>query len=244
MPAVPAGFEPFSHWFEWAFRRFAEKWVVWIVQGLVAMALLVVWFGIIAGGILGFLGGYGLLSHPQAHMPPGAIAGFVLMIIALVLLGLPLVSFLLAGMINTALKQARGEEITVGDLFSAGWATLPVLGAMLLVGIMVSIGFTFFVIPGVILAVYSWLTIPLIVARRLGMVEALGKSFAIVNQNFWLFLFYAFLNYLLIGALNSVGLILSWPIATLLQVAVIEDLYGTPQPEQSAGEQPPWNKAA
>jgi len=236
VPAVPQGLDPFGRWFEWAFARFTERWSVWILQGLAATGLLLLWLAVIAGAILGYLGGIGVLSG--AHFPARLIAPFVVMIVVLALLGLPLFSFLIAGMINTALKQARGEEITVGDLFSAGWATLPVLGAGLLVGIMVAIGYTFFIIPGFILAAFSWLAVPLIVARRVGIVDALQLSFTIVARNFWLFLLYMLVVGLLINVLDGFVLILAGPAMALLQVAVIADLYGIARPQPSMGEEP------
>ncbi|MHB0934933.1 MAG: hypothetical protein ACYDCO_27435 [Armatimonadota bacterium] len=238
-PPVPRGLDPLGRWLEWGFRRFAEKWSVWVLQGLAATGLLLLWLAVIAGAILGFLGGIGLLANPDAEFPGRLIAPFVLMIIVLALLGLPLLSFLMAGMINTALKQARGEEITVGDLFSAGWATLPVLGAGLLVGIMVAFGLSFFILPGLILATFAWLTVPLIVSRRLGVIDALQLSFTIVARNFWLFLLYTVVVSLLVNLLDVFGLILAGPLMALLQVAVIADLYQIGRAEPSVGEEPP-----
>lgn len=234
-PAVPQGIDPFGRWFEWAGRRFGERWDVWLLQGLAATGLVLLWLIVIAVAILGYLGGSGVLGG--ADFPPRLIAPFVVMIVVLSLLTLPLLSFLAAGMINTALKQARGEAITVGDLFSAGWATLPVLGAWLLVGIMVAIGYSFFILPGIVLATFSWLTAPLIVARRVGIIEALSLSFAIVARNFWLFLLYTLVVGLLINALGAFGLILAGPAMALLQVAVIADLYGIGRQEPSTGEE-------
>ena len=238
VPPVPQGLDPFGRWFEWAFRRFGERWSVWVLQGLAATGLLLLWLLVIAGSILGFLGGIGLLANPDAEFPPRLIAPFVVMIVVLSLLTLPLFSFLLAGLINTALKQARGEAISVGDLFSAGWATLPVLGALLLVGFIVAVGFSFFFLPGLILAAFTWLTVPLIVTRRMGVIEALQMSFTIVARNFWLFLLYTLVAGLIVSVLDAFGLILTGPALALFPVAVIADLYGIARQQPAAGEEP------
>ncbi|MHB9110802.1 MAG: hypothetical protein ACYDCO_27425, partial [Armatimonadota bacterium] len=138
--------------------------------------------------------------------------------------------FIMAGMLNTAMKQAHGEEIAVGDLFSGGRMIPRLVGAFLVIGIPYLIGAVLCLIPGLIWLAFTWLTIPLIVTRRMGVFEAVRESIAIVRQNFWLVTLYGFLASLLAGMLAF----LSLPALALLQVSMTADIYGIINPAQTA----------
>jgi len=226
-PTVPQGFDAFSRWFNWAFQRFQEKWQVWLIQGLISFAFMLVF------GVMSFIysfffimrsGGFGSASSPI--MPN--FGQFFIVYAGLSLISIVFYSFFFAGMLNTAMKQAQGEEIAVGDMFSGGRAMLPVMGASLVVFIPYIIGVYLCLIPGLVWLAFTWLTIPLVVTRRMGVFEAVGKSMAIARQNFWLFALYGLVAAMLAGMVAF----LSMPAHALLHVAVIAEIYGVINPEQ------------
>lgn len=229
-PAVPQGFDAFSRWFDWAFKRFQEKWQVWLVQGLISTAFMMVWFVAYFAAFFGFFALSGGFGNRSSRMTGQEIALYFTVFYPLVmLLFFVFYSFLIAGMLNTAMKQAQGEEITVGDLFS-GWRLVPrLVGALFVIGIPYLIGVVLCFIPGLIWMAFTWMTIPLIVTRRMGVFEAVGKSMAIARQNFWLVSVYGFVASLLSGMLAF----LSMPALALLEVSMIADIYGITNPNQA-----------
>lgn len=220
-PVVPQGFEAFGRWFDWAVKRFGEKWQVWLFQGLIVMVLMAVWM--IA--YLVYIFRIALRSGPTSTSQ--AVEFFAVFSILMLLLFV-VQSFLLGGMLNTATKQAHGEEITVLDMFSGGSTLLLIMGASLVVFIPYIIGIYLCVIPGLVWIAFTWLTIPLIVTRRMGVFEAISTSMAIARQNFWLVALYGLVSSMLAGML----LFLAMPAMALLHTAVIADIYGISNPYQ------------
>jgi len=236
-PAAPQGLDAFSRWFDWAFKRFQEKWQVWLIQGLISYAFMMV------VGVISFIytfffmmrrGGFG--SSGSSIMPD--LGQFFIVFAVLTLLSTVVYSFFIAGMLNTAMRQAQGEEITVGDMFYGGRYMLPVLGVSLVVFIPYIIGIYLCLLPGLVWFAFTWLAIPLVVTRRMGVFQAVGKSMAIVRQNFWLFTLYGWVSAMLSGMV----FFLSLPAYVLLHVAVIVDLYSVTNPEMPqpiSGSLPP-----
>lgn len=223
---VPAGVDALGEWFPQAWRLFASAWLVWVLQALIALAVLLVVAALVAGlalavGIVFSLQG----RHPQ--VPPGAMCTFVLVGLVAFLLLVVVQAWLMAGMVHTAEKQWRGEVIEVRDLFGAGWAVLPATGASLIAGLLVLIGLALCVIPGLIAGLFFALAVPLVVIRRLGTIAALLESVALVRQNFVLFLLYLLLNGLLTGMLTQtgIGFFVGYPLQALLLAVPVLWLY-------------------
>ena len=61
-------------------------------------------------------------------------------------------TFFTAGIMNFSLKVARGAPYAFGDLFSGAPFFLSVLAANFIIGLAISLGFVFLIVPGVILA--------------------------------------------------------------------------------------------
>jgi hypothetical protein len=110
------------------------------------------------------------------------------------------------------------------------------MGVSLVIGIPYLIGISLCIIPGLVWLAFTWLAIPLIVTRRMGVFEAIGKSMAIARQNFWLVALYGLVVSMLSGALAF----LSMPALALLQLSMIADIYGIINPERAMpGNLPP-----
>jgi hypothetical protein len=95
---------------------------------------------------------------------------------------------LYTGMVVTAVgdMQDGQRDYSVGDLAnSAKHVILPLIGAGLLAGIGIGIGFLLFVIPGLFLMTIWAVIAPVIVLERVGVLASFGRSRQLVRDNGW-----------------------------------------------------------
>jgi uncharacterized membrane protein len=92
-------------------------------------------------------------------------------------------TFFTAGIMNFSLKVARGAPYAFGDIFSGAPFFLTMLVANFIVAIGVGIGLVLLIVPGVILALGLSMTIPVIVDRGVGPIEALKTSWQLTDGN-------------------------------------------------------------
>jgi len=85
--------------------------------------------------------------------------------------------FLTAGQYNMALKASRGLPIQIGDMFTVFDRAPALILAAVLIGIVQGIGLMCCCLPGLIAGAIFMFSIPLIVDRNLGAVEAMTASF-------------------------------------------------------------------
>lgn len=137
-------------------------------------------------------------------------------------------SYLMAGLMHTALKQMRGETIAVSDLFAGGYAFLPVLGASFLSSLAAGIGFLLCLLPGIFLTPLFLLILPILVDQRVGAMDGISRSFDLVKQNYWLFFVYVMVFGAIVtaasavlGQIPGVGLLLSIVTTPLMMLAMV-----------------------
>lgn len=128
------------------------------------------------------------------------LASLVVLVLGTVTLGL-LIAPLVVGHINLVKRSRRGEEVSVGDLFSGMNKIVTSIVVALIAAVGITIGFALLVLPGVALLVLWFFVLHLIAYDDAGVGEALGGSIELVKSNF--------LNVLLlvvvIGVLNAIG---------------------------------------
>jgi uncharacterized membrane protein len=164
------------------------------------------------------------MDSPEA---PSALV-FLLMLI-LVPLMLALSAFLLAGAYKSAMKQLRGEAFSIGDLFSGGDCFLRVLGVILLIAILGSIGAMLCILPGLIVQGLCFFAIPLVVERGMGPVAAIQASIEATKKDWLMFTAFAFVVGLIAGAgaiLCYVGMLASYPLLFLITSVAYRDVFG------------------
>lgn len=227
----------------WGYVR--EQMGVWVLAMLVYF---VITFAVL--GIIGALSGGGAQTAPPNPTP----AYFISLMgrstgsnVVSTIIG----SFFMVGMFRMALKQIRGESISVGDLFSGGDAVLPMIGAQLMVAVVLYAAALVAIVPMVVMIVGKndlfWIPaiiavvlmtilntrlflVPAIVADgRGGAVGSLKQSFeATKGQTLNAFLLMVVLGLVMVlGALAcGIGLLFAFPIFPLTIAIVYRDLLG------------------
>ena len=129
-----------------------------------------------------------------------------------------IVSMILSlGLIRVALKVTRGEEVDVADLFKSDQLG-PYIGASILFGLMVGIGFIFCIVPGVILAVVFGFYGYVILEQGAGIGAGFTRAAEITKgqRGTVLLLGLAFIGINLLGAIAcGLGMLVSYPITVV-----------------------------
>jgi hypothetical protein len=97
-------------------------------------------------------------------------------------------TYLYQGMVVTLVSDVQDgrRDSSVGDLFnSATPLILPLVGAGLLAGLGIALGFVLLVVPGLFLLTIWSVVAPVIVVERKGVLDAFGRSRELVRDNGW-----------------------------------------------------------
>src|SRR5262245_345022 len=177
-----------------------------------------------------------------------ATLGFTLLLIPVIaIVAIAAGAYLSGGMYRAAIKQTRGEAISVGDLFSGGDCFLRIfgLGALVVIGSFVlsavlSVPGT--VIEGLrplgslvsnvlacIIGGFIFFAIPLIVDRNMGVFDAIRTSIETTKNQWWMFAIFTFVLGLLsfIGVIAcGVGLLVTAPFYFTTPAVAYRDTFG------------------
>lgn len=136
-----------------------------------------------------------------------------------------------AGYFKSLLLAAKeGRTPDIKDLFSEMSLFLPLLGFSIVVVIAIGIGFMFLIIPGFIVSLFvifaSLYLIPLMVDQRLGLIDAVKKSWEIAirepiaDQAIITIVYVAILS---IGGSIPFAIIVAQPLATFIVLSVYQE---------------------
>jgi hypothetical protein len=179
-----------------------------------------------------------------------AAAGLTLLLIPVLLIAwLLLGTYLYSGMYRAAIRQAQGQLIAVGDLFSGGDCFPRFLGLVVL-GIIANIVVRLvFAVPGMIIdglaplgglaasvisiIIYGFIffAIPLIIDRNMGVFAAISASIEATKSHWWMFAIFVFALGLLslAGAVGcGVGLLVTAPFLFTTTAIAYRDTFGLP----------------
>ncbi len=174
------------------------------------------------------------------------ILTFVMFAVSFVTLGI-LAPVTLAGYTQSLLLLLRtGREPRVQDLFSQMRLFLPLLLFGVLSFIAVTVGFLLVFLPGilVVLALFfcCFYMIPLMTDRRMGLVEAIKKSYAMAMSGNKLEHVVAVIIFTALTALGgtiAVGSLFTQPLATLFFLSIYEEKTAGSDKQGPAAKWPP-----
>jgi hypothetical protein len=145
-------------------------------------------------------------ATPRPAMPPGFVAAALLAVLAWLLLYALCQSAITYG----AFQGMRGRDIQIGEAFGrAVRRLLPVIGAVIAVGIAVAIGFILLVVPGMIFWTMFYVAVPVCVVERLGPVASLGRSRELTKGYRWRIFGLALLLVLISGMVLGIQKVLN-----------------------------------
>ena len=136
-------------------------------------------------------------------------------------------SILSLGVIAIVLKFVKNEKPTIQDLVSKKHLFSKYIFSNILVSILTIIGFLFFIIPGIVLAVRMQFYVYFIVEEEVGPIDAIKKSWDLTKGSFWNIFFFGLLagGVQILGALALlVGLIFTTPTMWVAWAVVYEKL--------------------
>jgi uncharacterized membrane protein len=124
----------------------------------------------------------------------------------------------MGGFTQAAIKQLRGQQPAVSDLFLGLSKAVPLGIAGLLVSLGTMIGEMFFILPGLIFMGLSLLTMPFIMEQNMQPVDAIKKSIETLKADMWPALGY-YLVFAIVASLGAlacgIGMLFTLPLMPL-----------------------------
>lgn len=175
-----------------------------------------------------------ILAASAAESVPAAISSAVVMLL-LILVGSLVGCLFGVGMVAMTLKALRGEKPSYSDVF-VGFKVNPIglLIAIFLINLAVNIAANCFLIPGLVLGGLWFISVPYMLEKGMGPVEAMRASFETLRDHIVM----ATIVYLLasIAAMAGViacgiGLLITLPLYFAVTAIVYEDMTADLGPE-------------
>lgn len=218
--------------FSWAWNKFSQNAVAFIVATLVYLIVL----GVIGGVMWGSASASGnmqtVTNSGEGYYETSTSGGLTAASIAILVVGYLLLIiggvFMHAGLISGSLDIADGKPVSIGSFFKPRNFG-PVVLASLLIAVLTAIGYALCIIPGLIFAFFAYLTIPFVIDHSLSPVDGLKASIATVRSNLGgaLLSFLVQIAVVLIGELLcGIGLLAAIPVASLILIYTYRLLSG------------------
>lgn len=241
-PAAPPMVR-FGDWIGEGWRMFTEQWKGWVTIALGLFAVIVIpTLLMIVFYMVTVTQAVEQASRSSAPPDPTGFLMIYLGFFGMMLLLTPLSVFLLGGMYRAAFKQLRGGKVEFKDLFSAKDCYLRLLGGALLMYLIIMIGYMLCMVPGLIAMGLLFFTLPLIVERNMGVIDAMKLSYEVTKPNMLMFTLFAFVVGLIASAgayACYVGLLATYPLMFTIHAVAFRDCFGLPGARSFAQQLPP-----
>jgi uncharacterized membrane protein len=222
----------FGEWISEGWKMFTEQWKAWVLNTFIFALICGTPMIVVVGGFYVYL--FSQMSQVSARsgqppIGPEAIFIFYGVFFAVMFLTMFVAAFFSGGMHKSAFKQLQGGKVELRDLFSGGSTYFPILIATFLTTILSMIGAFLCVIPAFIVAGALFFTMPLIVERKLGAIDAMKASYELTKNNLLMFTLFAFVVSLIsqAGAYACyIGLLATIPLLFTISAVAYRDSFG------------------
>ena len=139
-----------------------------------------------------------------------------------------LAAYFMGGMYRMALKQVRGETISIGELFGASDVFGPMVGVTAITWLATYIGMAFCLVPGLIASGLLSFAPLIVVDQRHGVVKSLRMSRDAAKQDLFNIVLFFFVVGLLamLGILGcGIGLLVTMPLIPLSMAILYRDFF-------------------
>ncbi len=156
-----------------------------------------------------------------------------------------LMTVLMAGLFKLAVKQVRGEPISVADAFGGFSNPFHLWVAGFLVNLGTTLGCCCFVLPGLLLLGLFMFVQPIVVDQRVGAIQAMTMSIDTLKPHLWNAMAFALVVSIILGVgvlACGIGALFAGPIYFLSISILYRDFFYqqvVPQPYTSYGNYPP-----
>lgn len=202
------------------FGRFAALQLVLLVPASIIGALV----------SKAFLGVYFLDAREAASILSSQGPGKILLANgATFALMLPFILVQVGGVAEGAIRHLAGAPVRLGGMFGAGVRCMGTLFvAAVLITLACMVGYVLLIVPGFIVAVATGLTMPVVVAERLGPVAAIKRSLFLTRGHRWsIFAAFAVTMGLLLGASVAAGIVSGTaPVLGRVLSAIVSAIFG------------------
>ncbi|SEH67722.1 Uncharacterized membrane protein [Mycolicibacterium rutilum] len=230
--------------FSWAWGKFTANAAALIVPTLVYALIVIVLqalFGILSAAVAPEATSYTADENGFAFSynvsGPASLAVTVLGYIVALIVGGAIQSAYYGGMLDVA----NGRPVTIGSFFKPRNVGSVIIAGVI-VGILTSIGFALCILPGVVVALFTMFTVVALLDRNLSPIDAIKASFDIAKNNFGqvLLTFIVVVAVFIVGLLLcGVGLLVAFPLMTLIEVYAYRKLSGGQVAELNPQPLPP-----
>ncbi len=216
----------FGEWISKAWDMLVAQWQTWVLISLVFFAISFLVSSVLSAvqwivqpaSVL-----YDVSSFEQLIKFSGQSFGWTLIRVFIITL---VHSLMTGGMYHAAFKQLQGEPIGVSDMFSRIDLSPKIFLAVLLIGLIGSVGLIFCIVPGIIVFGLLFFTLPLIVRKNLEPVEAIKLSFETAKDDWLMFTLFALTTHILASAgvvACCIGLLFTYPLLFLISAVAYGD---------------------
>jgi len=137
----------------------------------------------------------------------------------------------IAGILLLAFGHLQGRAMDIKDAFNVYPMVVPILLLSVLQTLITTVGFLLLILPGIYLSIALSLSLPLLVEKNFGIVDALKTSLSLVNKEFLSVFILALLSAVLIaiGFVTLIGWIITLPYVVMIYAITYRQLAGIDQ---------------
>ncbi len=216
---------------------FSRTWTIFKSQ--LGMCVLVVLVFVLV--LIGFRVGFFIFMMIATAITGSEAVGVLVNVLGVIVTSIVQI-YLQMGLMRIFLKIARGQDFSVGELFSGGPLFLPFLGASILVGLAVAAGTICCIVPGVIVALMFSQVQYLVLDRQVPVFDSFGVSRKLMVGNkvtlFVIGLVATVLVWIVTLCTCGIGALAALPWFQLMMAVVYLTLIGEPTVRLQPTDQP------